>query len=202
MNNSGEFNEKINKKTYRVLVDMDGVLAFFDKKLVEIWKQKWPNDDVDKILNRDTFEIDGIENFANDAREKVDEIYLSKGFFESLEPMANNLGRLALNEMASMGHEVYILTSAGSRAMHAPSEKFFWIRNYLGPEWVSKIIVSKDKNVVHGDFLIDDKPEPNGEENTHSWEHIIYDRPYNRHVIGKRRITWENWKENLPELTN
>jgi len=33
-------------------------------------------------------------------------------------------------------------------------------------------------------------------ENPPSWEHIFYDRPYNRDM-EKRRLTWENWKDVL-----
>jgi hypothetical protein len=44
--------------------------------------------------------------------------------------------------------------------------------------------------------LIDDKPEITGVEKEPTWEHILYDRPYNR-GINKRRITWGNWKDIL-----
>lgn len=187
---------------YRVLVDMDGVLADFDKRLVELWRQKWPNDPAEKILERETFEIADMQDFTDNVDEKLKEIYLAKGFYESLKPIMNGLGSIALKQMVSFGHEVYILTSAGSKAMYAPTEKFIWVRDNMGPEWVSKVIVSKDKHVVDGDILIDDKPNPNGEEKGAKWEHVIYDQSFNRSVDGKRRITWENWKDVLPELTD
>ena len=44
--------------------------------------------------------------------------------------------------------------------------------------------------------LIDNKPVITGVEAHPEWEHILYDRPYNREV-NKRRITWENWRDIL-----
>jgi 5'-nucleotidase len=186
---------------FRVLVDMDGVLADFDKRLAEVWKQKYPEDPTEKLLDREIFDIPDMQDFVPDAEAKLKSIYLKEGFYGSLEPIANGLGFIALKQMVSLGNEVYILTSAGSKAMYAPTEKFIWVRDNMGPEWVSKIIVSKDKHIIDGDILIDDKPNPNGEEKGANWEHVIYDQPFNRHVTNKRRITWHNWAQVLPELT-
>jgi 5'-nucleotidase len=59
---------------------------------------------------------------------------------------------------------------------------------------VNRIILTKDKTLIKADYIIDDKPEISGVENMPAWEHIIFDRPYNRQV-NKRRITWETWKD-------
>jgi 5'-nucleotidase len=60
---------------------------------------------------------------------------------------------------------------------------------------VARIIVSKDKALVHGDVLVDDKPEIKGAL-TPAWHHVIFDQPYNRQ-IGGIRMTWENWRNVL-----
>ncbi len=184
----------------RALVDLDGVLCDFDKRLAEVWKEKWPDDPAEMLLNRDVFEIPEMVGFCDDAEEKLKQIYLAEGFYASLEPILRDLGAVALDEMKQNGHDVYILTSAGSKAMKAPTEKFVWVRDNLGSEWVEKIIISKFKHIVDGDILIDDKPSPNGENQGAKWEHVIYDQPFNRHVTDKRRMTWKNWRDVLPEL--
>ena len=56
-----------------------------------------------------------------------------------------------------------------------------------------KTIITKDKTIITGDLLIDDKPEVTGSQEP-TWEHILYSQPYNKDVKSKRRITWENWK--------
>ena len=72
-----------------------------------------------------------------------------------------------------------------------------WVERVLGTAWVSQVILTKDKTVIKGDFLIDDKPVITRAQDPPDWEHILYDRPYNR-GIKRKRITWENWRDILP----
>ncbi|MDO8264840.1 MAG: 5'-3'-deoxyribonucleotidase, partial [Candidatus Parcubacteria bacterium] len=59
-----------------------------------------------------------------------------------------------------------------------------------------RIILSRDKTLIRGNFLIDDRPEIKG-SSIPEWEHIIFDCSYNRNVTNKKRLTWENWREVL-----
>jgi 5'-nucleotidase len=61
------------------------------------------------------------------------------------------------------------------------------------------MIVSKDKTIVHGDFLIDDKPSIKGVQQP-TWEHLLYSQPWNAKVSSKRRITWQNWRSVIDSL--
>ena len=92
------------------------------------------------------------------------------------------------------------------------SEKQEWIETHLGPSWVSKVVITRDKTLVRGDFLIDgknsllhnlitDRPDVGGSI-TPSWQHVLYDAPYNKDVEGKVRMNWGNWKEVLLPLLN
>ena len=117
-------------KKYRVLVDLDGVQADFDGRMVEEWKRKWPKDPAEMILSRNVFEVSEIPDFVSDAREKFNEIYLAEGFYGSLKPIMSGLGFSAINEMVENGHDVYLLTSPGSRSVYAPSEKCIWAVSY------------------------------------------------------------------------
>jgi len=47
-----------------------------------------------------------------------------------------------------------------------------------GPSWVDRIVLAKDKTLVRGDVLIDDKPEVTGSL-CPSWEHLVFEAPYN-----------------------
>ena len=76
-------------------------------------------------------------------------------------------------------------------------EKYQWVEKYLGYGFTKKLILTRDKTLVRGDMLIDDKPEITGIQKP-VWEHIIYDFPYNRHITGNRRIVrWKNWRKIL-----
>jgi 5'-nucleotidase len=68
-----------------------------------------------------------------------------------------------------------------------------WVESRFGAGWAERTIITKDKTMVNGDVLIDDKPEVKGLCNP-SWEHILFDQPYNQEVVGKRRImSWSDF---------
>jgi 5'-nucleotidase len=56
------------------------------------------------------------------------------------------------------------------------------------------MIIIRDKTLVKGDFLIDDKPEVKGNQQP-EWEYILYSQPYNQGGTSRRRMTWDNWEE-------
>ncbi|WP_421446371.1 5' nucleotidase, NT5C type, partial [Agrobacterium tumefaciens] len=58
------------------------------------------------------------------------------------------------------------------------------------------MILTRDKTLVRGDLIIDDKPRIQGAV-TPSWRHIVYDAPYNRQVTDAPRLTWQNWRSVL-----
>lgn len=176
----------------RILIDMDGVIADFDGEFLQRWKARHPDEFFIPIEKRIKFYIK--DDYPASLRPLVDEILFESSFFEEMTIMPG--AKEALEEMDARGLEVFICTSPLSAYSHCVLEKYKWVENILGPAWVKKIILTKDKTIVKADILIDDKPEVTGVEKEPSWEHILYDRPYNR-GINKRRITWENWKDIL-----
>ena len=70
-----------------------------------------------------------------------------------------------------------------------------WIKEHLGQEFAERTIITRDKTLVYGDILIDDKPEVTG-IHTPAWTHVVYDQPYNREATANR-LTWNNYKEVL-----
>ena len=132
------------------------------------------------------------QQYPDELKSLVSEIFLEQGFFRDMMPVEG--GREALFEMEKVGLEVFICTSPLSTYKNCVLEKFEWVDRVLGPQWVKRIVLTKDKTLVKADYLIDDKPQITGVEVKPDWEHIIYDCPYNRHV-NKRRITWDNWKD-------
>jgi len=79
-----------------------------------------------------------------------------------------------------------------SHYIHCVPENYTWIERHFSKEWVKRIIVTKDKTLVSGDYLIDDRPNPEKGVLDPLWEHILFHQKYNK-SITKERIC--NWKE-------
>lgn len=176
----------------RILIDMDGVLADFDTEFLQRWRTRHPDKLYIPLEERTLFYVK--DQYPEELKPLVLEILLESSFFREMTPMPG--AKEALGEMERLGLQVFICTSPLSAYMNCVSEKYQWVEHYLGPAWVKRIILTKDKTLVKGDYLIDDKPVITGVESHPSWEHILYDRPYNRN-INKKRITWMTWKDIL-----
>jgi 5'-nucleotidase len=171
---------------------MDGVIADFDGEFLKRWRERHPDKFFIPLEERTTFYVK--DQYPEDLKPLVAEILLEPGFFREMMPMTG--AREALLEMEGMGLEVFICSSPLSTYTNCVLEKYEWVEKFLGAAWVKRIILTKDKTLVKADFLIDDKPEVTGAETVPGWEHVVYDRPYNRGG-NKKRLTWANWKEVL-----
>ena len=74
-------------------------------------------------------------------------------FFEA-EPMAGAIE--AYNKLIDV-FDVYLLTSAPWKSMGSTEAKQRWVMKYLGASADKRIIVSHNKNLMIGDYLIDDR---------------------------------------------
>lgn len=93
-------------------------------------------------------------------------------YFRDLKPIPFALEAVRnLNESNSL--EVFILTHGLSGSPICYSEKMEWIHNHL-PEMKDRVIITCDKTLNKGDFLIDDDIKWNGFEGT-----FIEFTPYN-----------------------
>ncbi|XP_015359771.1 5'(3')-deoxyribonucleotidase, cytosolic type [Marmota marmota marmota] len=134
-----------------------------------------------------------------DLADKVASVYEAPGFFLDLEPIPGALE--ALREMNAMPDtEVFICSSPLLKFDHCVGEKYRWVERHLGPQFVERIILTRDKTVVLGDLLIDDKDTIQGLEETPSWEHILFTCCHNQHLAlppsRRRLLSWsDNWRE-------
>lgn len=179
---------------------MDGVIADFERGFLNSWRKQHPDKPYIPLEQRTEFYIrkqytQEFKDKINDIYNFVEAIYISQGFYRYLPPISGSLK--ALTEMNDMGHEVFICTSPKSGNKYCVKEKYEWVEQHLGSDWLKRVIVTKDKTIIKADFLIDDKDEIKGLVKKPSWEHFIYDQPYNREVTSVRRLTWETWKSAL-----
>lgn len=175
-----------------ILVDQDGPLADFEKEFLNMWRVRFPNEHFIPLHKRRTFYI--RDDYPTKLRDKVESIYLAPGFYLNLPPVTGSVE--ALKKMIELGHDVYICTSPLSIYENCVLEKYQWVEKHLGEDFTKRIIFSKNKQIIRGQFLIDDKPTIIDDEKA-EWNHILYDCPYNQEIKDKRRLTWINWRKIL-----
>jgi len=81
------------------------------------------------------------------------------GFFENLEPID---GAIDAFKQLSEKYDCYFLSTAPWSNINAPSEKRVWVEKHLGDYAFKKLILSHNKGLLKGEFLIDDRPHSNG----------------------------------------
>lgn len=78
------------------------------------------------------------------------------GFFRDLKPLPGAIE--GFKALVGAGHDVYILTAPSIKNPHSWSEKAEWIEEYLGYEWLKKLILTRHKELLCDGkaILIDD----------------------------------------------
>lgn len=176
------------KKT--VLIDMDGVLCNYTERILEL---------ATKRFNLPRYNAHHIGEFCTERvfpkkyQTLVDELSLERGFFLNLKPIP--YAKQALEELLSDPRfSVWICSAPKTLSPYCHSEKFLWLKKHCGQAVADRLILTRDKTLVRGDYLIDDKPVIKGENLRPSWEHIVFDQPYNREITGVKRLTWPTWR--------
>ncbi len=174
----------------RILLDMDGVLANFEQRVMDLFRERYPYRPSIPLNQRTTFYVK--EQYPKQDQPLLEEICNSRGFYHGIPPIEGAID--AVREMEQK-YELFICTSP-ARTQFCIPEKLEWIERYLGKAFTQRTIITRDKTIIMGNYLIDDKPEIKGVQQP-TWEHIIFTQPYNLNVEGKRRLTWQNWKSVL-----
>jgi 5'-nucleotidase len=174
----------MNKKI--VLIDMDGVLADFRESFV---KESLKND----------FEIDstdkGIYIKIKEDRDNKKRNFINsqKGFYLGLPPITGAIQ--AVKEMSiDDNFEVFFCSTPSEFYQNCVLEKYQWIEKHFGFEMTKKIILTRDKTLIKGDYLIDDKPYVDGIIDP-QWEQVYFSQPYNKDCRGKHIDDWTKWRE-------
>ncbi|KKW35194.1 MAG: hypothetical protein UY81_C0050G0002 [Candidatus Giovannonibacteria bacterium GW2011_GWA2_53_7] len=174
-----------------ILIDQDGVIADYEKHMLDIFHQRHP--DLLRLPKSALTLFETEKNYAPEYHRELEAIALEPGFFRNLPEIEGAIP--ALHDILSRGIDVRICTAPKKCFKHCTAEKMQWIKEHLGQEFAERTIITRDKTLVYGDILIDDKPEVTGAV-VPTWEHILYDQEYNS-TCTKRRLNWKNYKEVL-----
>jgi 5'-nucleotidase len=176
-----------------ILVDMDSTIADFESGFLEYFRNMHSSLPYIPLEQRNSFYLEG--QYPEDI---VYDILSTKGFFYGLKPIPGSIK--AIGKLKELGNEIYFCTSPTKEYKYCVVEKIDWIQKHFGSEWIRRIIITYDKSIVHGDYLIDDNPDILSTSEPF-WKHVIYDQPYNRHIKNKDRINWNNWHYVLGKQT-
>ena len=129
-----------------VLLDMDGVLADFEEGHNRMFPHLKPTGE------RDTWDI--LDTAPEEARQHILEGWHSPGFFRGLKPIE---GAIEGTKALLRKHDVFICTAPLMHHATCAEEKIAWIKEYFGADLTRRTIISADKTLIRGNYLIDDR---------------------------------------------
>lgn len=101
---------------------------------------------------------------------KLDEV---PGIFRLMEP---NEGSIEAFNTLSKVYDCYILSTAPWNNPSAWSDKVEWVKKYLGESAYKRLILSHNKNLNKGHYLIDDRTKNGASEFEGEHIHFLTDR--------------------------
>lgn len=191
-------NNKLLPRKIRVLVDMDGVLADFEKSLLNIYQQEAPHLPVLPSYLRKGLCIDQQydEFFQQDwptAGDKLRQIMMREHFFRDLPPIPEAVNKIHCL-LDNPNYDVSICTAPLTHNAFCTSEKLEWIEKFFGKRFHRKVIMTNDKTLINADFLLDDKEFITGAMENPSFTHILVRQRHNQHVtVHDRENILEDW---------
>jgi 5'(3')-deoxyribonucleotidase len=183
-----------------ILLDQDGVFCDFLEGFYQLAAKQHPEliPHLPDRQTQQTFYID--ECVADPAMAKLaEELCNHPKLFGMLPPIPGAIeGVKLLKKLANdKGIEVMICTAPHKENKNSYSAKAEWIEKHLGFDWLNHTLIVRDKTVCSGIILLDDKPNPLGSF-VPTWEHVLMDRPYNKHILNKARF--HSWSEEAVEM--
>ncbi len=179
-----------------IYVDMDGTVAHFDREFDRHLEERYAHlTDIPRSGNQLSFNL--WEGRTPEEQEAIRDIMNHPGFYRHLEPMEGALE--AFREMEAEGHETWFLTAPWPTNRSCLQDKQDWIADHMGEDYRAKVIYAKDKTLLNGDILFDDKfPIPKIERAT--WTQVFVHQPYNKNAEGLRIHKWSEWRAVVEEI--
>ena len=183
-----------------VLIDMDGVIADFELGYQKAFREKYPDlipVPLEQRTERGIYD-DYIRLNPAMTKQELFEVFLEPGFFRNLPVIEGSTEAL---KTLSQHYNIFICTSPLRQYGNCVLEKFEWLEEHFGFKLTSKVILTRDKTVVRGHILIDDKPNIEGCMSP-EWKHILFAQPYNKDDPAAFRLSGWNELTKLIEFIN
>ena len=169
-----------------ILVDMDDTI----EQLLEAWVER-----CNILYGRHASVLDVTDwnvaaAFPGLTREQVYGVIEEPGFWKGVLPKPG--AAEALRSLAEKGHEIYIVTATEYKHLAEKMDEVLF-RYFPFLKW-EQVIVTRRKQMIRGDILIDDGPHNllGG-----AYRKILFDAPHNRFfdAEGNGMIRVRNWQE-------
>lgn len=175
-----------------LLIDMDGPLARWYDGLTRAWQAYYPDRPLLPYEKLTSFYVEDVhpEDYHADLRR----ITCQGSFYENLQPVEGALEALKDMQLNCQDFMEPFLCSSPEiefDELDCHSQKARWVRTHLGEYWVNKLILTRDKTLVRGNVLIDDKPAIKGAM-APTWEHLVYESPYSG-LPETHTFKWSDW---------
>lgn len=173
-----------------IFVDMDNVLANFTKAFVETCNNIFgTNIEFDDESHNAVWGVSGILFPGNTHQENLaitERVFNTPGFWLNMEKTEG--ATWATQKLQDNGHDVYIVTMPWPTSISCFIEKYYWIQKNIRIS-PSNIIYCKDKQLLRGDIIVDDRPEYL--KNNSCDYTIAFDYKYNRDIdVDFRAKSW------------
>jgi 5'(3')-deoxyribonucleotidase len=124
-------------------------------------------------MKRIFIDMDGVIcDYFSHARKSIERSPRQKypqsqwGFFLDIPEIENAVK--SINHLKNF-YDVRILTRPSINNLNCFSEKAKWVLDHLGFEMLEKLIISSDKSIVKGEYLIDDQNNANQDKFEGKW---------------------------------
>jgi len=164
-----------------VLLDMDDVITNTLRSAVKNF-----NEEHGTNFNYKDCNTWNLEDFLGVDTATVLSLFRDEGFFENLEPKRGSIR--AINKLIkSTLYDIYIVTATSDDDGSELVEKIRWFKKYIPNFNTKRIISCRDKYIIRGDVLVDDKVD-NLDECRPYMQCILMDSPTNKECNTYIRI--------------
>jgi 5'(3')-deoxyribonucleotidase len=140
-------------KLPKVALDLDGVIVNFHQRLIDVFNERYPTKKLTVVdINCE------IESLGPELAPKLLAIFNEEGWFLNLDPFPNAIS--TASSFDDLGYDVTVCTAPardinGKINPSSASEKYVWMNQWL-PMWANNMIITKHKELIGTDILVDD----------------------------------------------